>query len=497
MADYHAILRRAISAMPSPNGEVRRAVYEKARSALVAQLKAFEPPLSPSEITQQRLQLEDAIRRVESEAAKGLLRNPVPPPPPVRPPEPEPVEPEPVVSHAEPAAAPPPPPIVSPQPTPSRPVSARPVVPPPPPAQPMKRTVDEAEALGGATAELGRQARDVLGETAPSETSGGVFAREADAPVRKTETVARRKRREEARTGEKPKKRLPLLVGIAVAVLVFAIGIVALWSQREAISAMLGGTAEPVVDLSKRPSGEKLAPKVPDRLTSGEDPAKAGGAAKPVPTQTITTTPQLQSTVPEGQKTENAAPGAPQQQAVALVAQKAILYEEGRIGSQAQILAGRVVWQIVPDPTDPKPGAVQLQAQIEIPERKMAVQLRMHPNFDTSFPATHMVEIRFDLAPDFDGKSISAIPGLIMKATEQSRGDPLNGAVAKVTDNFFWVALSGEGDNNRNLKLLRERGWVDIPLLYETGRHAILTVEKAGAGDQVVNDALNAWGNGG
>ncbi|NLH81882.1 MAG: hypothetical protein GX458_13685, partial [Phyllobacteriaceae bacterium] len=95
MADYHAILKRAISAMPAPNGEARRAVYEKARSALVNQLKAFDPPLSPSEITQQRLQLEEAIRKVESEAAKGLLKAP-PTAPAVRPPEPShpPVAPE-------------------------------------------------------------------------------------------------------------------------------------------------------------------------------------------------------------------------------------------------------------------------------------------------------------------------------------------------------------------------------------------------------------------
>jgi hypothetical protein len=85
MADYHAILKRAITALPSPTGEARRAVYEKARNALVNQLKSFDPPLSASEITQQRLHLEDAIRKVESEAAKGLLRQPhvaAPPSPP-------------------------------------------------------------------------------------------------------------------------------------------------------------------------------------------------------------------------------------------------------------------------------------------------------------------------------------------------------------------------------------------------------------------------------
>ena len=40
MADYHAILKRAISALPTPNGEARRAVYEKARTALLNQLKS-------------------------------------------------------------------------------------------------------------------------------------------------------------------------------------------------------------------------------------------------------------------------------------------------------------------------------------------------------------------------------------------------------------------------------------------------------------------------
>lgn len=73
MADYYAILKRAISGLAEPTGESRRSVYEKARTALVAQLKSFDPPLSASEITQQRLQLEDAIRKVESESAKGLL----------------------------------------------------------------------------------------------------------------------------------------------------------------------------------------------------------------------------------------------------------------------------------------------------------------------------------------------------------------------------------------------------------------------------------------
>ena len=74
MADYRELLRRAIDALPENNGTARRAVYEKARSALVTQLRAIDPPLPAREITQHRLTLEDCIRQVEQEATEALLR---------------------------------------------------------------------------------------------------------------------------------------------------------------------------------------------------------------------------------------------------------------------------------------------------------------------------------------------------------------------------------------------------------------------------------------
>src|SRR5262249_32023684 len=54
----------------SAPGESRRALYERARAALIAQLRSVEPPLSESEITRERLSLEEAVRKVESEAAQ-------------------------------------------------------------------------------------------------------------------------------------------------------------------------------------------------------------------------------------------------------------------------------------------------------------------------------------------------------------------------------------------------------------------------------------------
>src|SRR5580692_6375442 len=70
MTDYQPLRARAIEGLGKSTGEARRALYERARSALVAQLRSVEPALSESEITRERLSLEEAIRKVESDAAR-------------------------------------------------------------------------------------------------------------------------------------------------------------------------------------------------------------------------------------------------------------------------------------------------------------------------------------------------------------------------------------------------------------------------------------------
>src|SRR5213079_1196100 len=70
MADYHPLIARAVAGLEKNSGENRRALYERARIALVAQLRGVVPALEESEITRERLSLEEAIRKVEAEAAR-------------------------------------------------------------------------------------------------------------------------------------------------------------------------------------------------------------------------------------------------------------------------------------------------------------------------------------------------------------------------------------------------------------------------------------------
>ena len=47
----------------------------------------------------------------------------------------------------------------------------------------------------------------------------------------------------------------------------------------------------------------------------------------------------------------------------------------------------------------------------------------------------------------------------------------------------------------QNIALMRERNWIDIPLVYNNDQRAILTLEKGTPGQKAFDKALAAWGN--
>ena len=71
MASYYSLIAKAVAGLdPDATGESRRAIYERASAALLAQLRTISPPFTEAEITRERLALEDAVRKVEEEAAR-------------------------------------------------------------------------------------------------------------------------------------------------------------------------------------------------------------------------------------------------------------------------------------------------------------------------------------------------------------------------------------------------------------------------------------------
>ncbi|MFL1876547.1 hypothetical protein ACIKT0_15430 [Hansschlegelia beijingensis] len=114
---------------------------------------------------------------------------------------------------------------------------------------------------------------------------------------------------------------------------------------------------------------------------------------------------------------------------------------------------------------------------------------------DATLPASHTIELQFKLPEDFPNAGITNVPGVLMKADESARGAAVSGLSVRVTNGFFLIGLSNlETERSVNEQLLRDRGWVDIPILYDNGRRAVLTLEKGVPGTQAFNDAFAAWG---
>jgi hypothetical protein len=67
MADYYPLIARAVAGLPQNTDETRRALYDRARNALVAQLRGRTSMLNEAEIIRERRALDDAIRKVETQ----------------------------------------------------------------------------------------------------------------------------------------------------------------------------------------------------------------------------------------------------------------------------------------------------------------------------------------------------------------------------------------------------------------------------------------------
>ena len=69
---YHQLITRAVDELERNTGEARQALYERARNALLAQLRSNKPVLVLTDIVKERRALEEAIGQVEADATRKL-----------------------------------------------------------------------------------------------------------------------------------------------------------------------------------------------------------------------------------------------------------------------------------------------------------------------------------------------------------------------------------------------------------------------------------------
>lgn len=485
MVDFTDVLSRAVAGKNTY--EERRAVYERARQALVSQLRALDPPLAESDVTRQRLALEEAIRKIESDAStqaaaaraaaarrplEALRNKPASATSeaPVRPPSSVPPMPQaPVASPATPVANDIP--LM-----PSRPEMA---------PRPEERQVQAAapEPPYEASSPAGEDAMPLSGNELRAEPRMTSLSRALDEENEIARSLARRAERSRpmvvnAGAEEKgdplvaPRQpqirsgtiREPLWRRWLMFILILsALGVAAAGGVYLALRWQKSGGSEAPIE----------KPAVPSAPVKSTDRVEPSAGARPA--------------------TANAPvvrPGTP-----ATSQASAVLYDENSQSSNGvDAYKGSVAWRVDTDNGAQGQERV-IRGLVDIPERGIKILLTIRRNLDQALPASHTLELLFDVPPSFAFGGVESLEQVFMKTAEQVNGLPLRGALARITSGYFLIGLSALGPNRENnIALLRDRPWFDITFLYRNGRRAVLAVGKGEQGEKTFQDIFAQWG---
>ncbi|AWB21823.1 histidine kinase [Methylobacterium currus] len=448
MADYYPLLARALEALPDRSPDLRHTVYERARAALIGQLRSLDPPLSETDIEAERVSLDRAIARLEIEHGGVPEPDPAPGAPPPAPEPPRPVSP-----------APRPPDVVQPPQAGEPPRTASPAPLPEPPVE--AAAPHHADALP----EAGPPVELKLPPTRPRHADAA-----EDAPG--AETTNSQRPRLDVVVPKRDRSRL-VRNGIVAAVLAAVVGAIAVtaWSLRDNPAALPTGFAENGPNRPAENQDSKFADRVGgERAAPAPAPAPApaapqqGGPARPSPTPDIA------------------------------VAQRGTLYEEnGPQGSAPKATQARVVWRLdAINAGQGQPLQTVVRATIDVPDAGLSLALVLRRNTDATLPASHIIELTFTTTDQ--NRTVRDVGLIQFKDDESGRGSPVSGLPVPVRDNLFLIGLSNlKADIERNSDLLLKRNWIDLPLRYANGNRAILTFEKGNAGEKVMREAFAQW----
>ncbi|MBX9777181.1 MAG: hypothetical protein K2Y71_22630 [Xanthobacteraceae bacterium] len=177
-------------------------------------------------------------------------------------------------------------------------------------------------------------------------------------------------------------------------------------------------------------------------------------------------------------------------------AQRAVYYEENSATATGHTFSGRAVWRgQAGSGTGSGPEAV-LSIDAEVPQKKLLLKVSIRRAPDGGGAISHFVEFNF-LNPDGSASDVvDNVLGILMKNDELSPGIELAGKVTRVHRGIFLMGLSGAApDLGRNLKLLKERPWLDIPIVMKDRTRGILAIEKGATGQASIDRIFASWGH--
>jgi hypothetical protein len=262
-----------------------------------------------------------------------------------------------------------------------------------------------------------------------------------------------------------PRRRLPSrrIMAVAAAGLIAIVGAAVSWERASdwvqmSLSGATAASALPAEPAPRKVNAERVMPDGKPVVTAAAEEHATVGVSTPV-----------------------------------IAPAQAFLYYEDPQDPKGKRVSGKVMWSLEQSKGPRLDASPSIKGEIEI-DNGTKVTFSLRRNAELELPASHVLDLKFDWA-DQAVSGLASLRGIGLKSEEAERGTALVTQTAKVTPKYFMIALSANDvDTKRNTMLLRGKQWFDIPIVYEGGNRALLSIEKGTEGDRVFKDAFASWG---
>lgn len=448
MADYYPLIARSIEGIGDPTPEMRQSVYDRAKQALIEQLRLMDPPMPEIDIMRERLALESTVRKFErafiAEQRRRATQSTIESTP-------DDTSPDPVNQDI-----------------------------------PAENPITEFE-----TAQFERNAT--------VETSDAVSVQPEALPdtdpqsKQKLKFVRARIERVEEKTDEinlyvdnlenkqiilfknlknilenKYFYRFLLIIivisGLSISVLKVAQFLETSQSTNDALNA--SGREEALVE-----TGKKIDEKAPiiasDNLAPSSDQSVKG---------------------------DNNANNA--NSIISEIEQRAIFLEEAASSNLEPVrFAGQVIWKLETYPSSV--GGVSdtgARATITVKDISLTADIVIRQNKDQDSANSHMIEVKFTTGEQSARGKVRDIGVPELRSEENLRGAQLAGIPVPVTANVFLIGMNAlPVESQKNLELLRKMNWILLPIRFQNGKRSALLFEKGKTGNRVIEDTIETW----
>ena len=223
-----------------------------------------------------------------------------------------------------------------------------------------------------------------------------------------------------------------------------------------------------------------------DAGTQPDDDASAGGATLPAP---------IGSNGASADQAGSQSSSASVDAGIAVAQRAALLVDAPDDPQKVKTYPGTVVWHVDSvSPGQGQPLETAVKADIDIPDAKLKVTMLMQRNPEPQLPASHTIEFHFLPQPGNILGNVKQINVPEMRKDDDAQtGDALTGVPVEITENYFLVGLSRGAAESQNLRMIMERNWFDVSLLFAPNKLGKITFEKGASGQHVLEDAAKAW----